>query len=121
MRKLTIVLSLLLSLGLFYACSSDEEDTSEESISESCISGTIVYEHDDFVFVSGLKMPENDIYSYINTVVVSKDEFPFENYQIGDVIDFEIVDVNYAFPPFKDTLHSYPPSTDYLCSIKPCR
>lgn len=131
-------MSVLLSVGLFCACSSgDETDSSplergdhssrsEEKTDstelESCISGTIrLFDHEElgkFVFIDELKMPEgDDKYSYIETVVVPKNEFPLQDYETGDVISFNIVEVKWAFPMFRDHLHSYPPSTQYVCSI----
>ena len=138
MKKVLLILGVLLSLGLFCACSSgDEADStslergdfssrSEEKTDstelESYISGTIrLFDHEElgkYVFVDELKMPEgDDKYSYLETVVVPKNEFPLQNYETGDVISFNIVEVLSEFPPFRDAMHSYSPSTQYLCSI----
>ena len=105
------------------------EDVDEKTDStgvESYISGTIqLIDHEElgkYVFIDGLKMPEgDDKYSYIETVVVPKDEFPLQDYHSGDIISFVIVEVKSEFPnPFSDAMHSYPPSTQYLCSIELC-
>lgn len=139
MKKVLWVLGMLLSLGFFSACSSDDEvysafSKSDENSSESnektdstgvdsYICGTIqLIDHEElgkYVFINELRMPEgDDKYNYIETVVVPKDEFPLQNYKTGDTISFNIVEVLSEFPPFRDSMHSYPPSTEYLCSIK---
>ena len=134
MRKVIFVLGVLLSLGVFCACGSDDEvnsafpdnkndEKTDSTGLESYICGTIqLIDHEElgkYVFIGGLMMPEgDDNYSYIETVVVPKDEFPLQDYQSGDNISFVIVEVKSEFPPFRDAMHSYPPSTQYLCSIK---
>ena len=107
--------------------SGEDGDEKTDSIgSESYISGTIqLIDHEElgkYVFIGGLKMPEgDDKFSYIETVVVPKDEFPLQDYHSGDIISFIIVEVKSEFPnPFRDAMHSYPPSTQYLCSIELC-
>ena len=157
MKKVFFILGVLLSLGMFCACSSDDdipvvgdeqnsvgsignendegEDSEVTESSEDCdektdsiglesyICGTIqLIDHEElgkYVFIGGLTMPEgDDKYSYIETVVVPKDEFPLQDYHSGDNIAFVIVEVKSEFPPFRDAMHSYSPSTQYLCSIK---
>ena len=110
-------LLMIISAG----CSSDEKMDSTGV--ESYICGTIqLIDYEEFgkyVFIDGLEMPKgDDKYSYIKTVVVPKDEFPLQKYQTGDVIYFNIVEVKSEFPPFRDAMHSYPSSTEYLCSIE---
>lgn len=138
-KKLFFILGVLLSLGMFFACSSDEEVSSvspspesgekKDSIeSESCISGTIIIHEgdegdenvDNNVFIGYLTMPEGekDKYNYIKTVVVPKDEFPFQYYQDGDIIDFNIVEVKSTFPPIGPGLFT---PTAFLCSISLCK
>lgn len=138
-KKLFFILGVLLSLGMFFACSSDEEVSSvssspesgekKDSIeSESCISGTIIIHEgdegdenvDNNVFIGYLTMPEGekDKYNYIKTVVVPKDEFPFQYYQDGDIIDFNIVEVKSTFPPIGTGLFT---PTAFLCSISLCK
>jgi len=131
MKKVFFIIGVLLTLGMFCACSNDDEvnPTSSESDektdsneSKTYISGTIrLFDHEElgkYVFIDELKMPEeDDTYSYIETVVVPKDEFPLQNYKAGDVISFNIVEVKWAFPMISDHMHSYPPSTQFLCSI----
>ena len=108
-------LLLLMAGAMFVAsCSSDDD---------MCITGTIhLYDPNGLVvFIGELNIPEGcDQYSDIKTVVVSKDEFPIQHYQDGDVIDFNIVEVQYRFPPIQDAFHIYPPSASYMCSIKQC-
>ena len=139
MRKVLFGLGVLLSLELFSACSSDDEvnstpldnyeysskndEKTDSTGLESYICGTIqLIDHEElgkYVFIGGLTMPEgDDKYSYIETVVVPKDEFPLQDYHSGDNISFIIVEVKSEFPPFRDAMHSYPPSTQYLCSIE---
>lgn len=140
MKKIILFLGVLLSLGVLSACSSDDEvysTSSKNNSSESeektdstgtgsYICGTIqLIDHEElgkYVFIGGLKMPEgDDKFSYIETVVVPKDEFPLQDYHSGDIISFIIVEVKSEFPnPFRDAMHSYPPSTQYLCSIELC-
>ena len=86
----------------------------------SCITGTIYsFNHDEsdkFVFIGGLTMP-GDKYSYIKTVVVPKDEFPLQNYKVGDIIVFNIVEIMSEYPtPYI----GWERCTAYLCSIKLC-
>lgn len=60
----------------------------------------------------------NANYSDIEHIVVPKDEFPLQNYQTGDVIDFNIVEVKSEYPP--DPI-GYVRHTVFLCSIKQCK
>ena len=124
MRKLLLALGVLLSLGIFCACSSDDEVFSTSpDIDENYFCGTIqLFDHEElgkYVFIDVLKMPEgDDKYRYIKTVVVPKDKFPLLDYHTGDIISFVIVEVESEFPSFRDAMHSYPPSTQFLCSIE---
>lgn len=139
MKRIAFFMSVLLSLSMFCACSSDDvvdstttnsgdsssenDEKTDSTKLESYICGTIQFinheELGNYVFINELRMPEGeDNYNYIETVVVSKDEFPLQQYQTGDVIYFIIVEVKSEFPPFRDAMHSYPPSKEYLCSIE---
>ena len=116
MKNKIYLLGVLLSVVMVSACSDNTEE-------ESYICGTIQlidYEAlEKYVFIGELKMPKgNDKYSHIKTVVVPKDEFPLRDYHTGDIIYFTIVKVESEFPPFRDAMHIYPPSTQYLCSVK---
>ena len=120
MKKILFITGVLLLLGIFSACSSDDEDTDK---SKAYISGTIrLFDHEElgkYVFIDELKMPKGDTqYSYIETVVVPKAEFPLQHFQTGDAITFKIVEVHSEFPLIRDAMLSYPPSTKYLCSIE---
>jgi len=122
MKRALFVLGMLLTFGLFCACSSDDEVYTE---AESCISGTIILyegeeEPDDCVFIGYLTMPERvkDKYNRIKTVVIPKDEFPLQDYQDGDIIDFNIVEVKSSYPEIQ--IGVFPP-TAFLCSISLCK
>lgn len=114
MKKVVFMMSLLLTLGLFCACSNDDET--------SFISGSILLfdeeEIDDYVFIGKLTMPEGSGYNYIKTVVIPKNEFPLQHYHEGEAIDFNIVEVKSQFPLIQT--HLFTP-TAYLCSIKLCK
>ncbi|MBQ9677833.1 MAG: hypothetical protein IJV44_06825 [Prevotella sp.] len=123
MKKFFLVLSLLLSLGTFCACSNDEEESPS-----SCISGTIFIQDPSrpYVYFDNLKMPKDSKYSYIEVVAVLKDEFPVQNYHTGDIVDFEIVEVKESLPYWHVhvALYDYGDYADparYLCSIKLCK
>ncbi|MBQ9230191.1 MAG: hypothetical protein IJ190_03310 [Prevotella sp.] len=122
MKKFFLVLSLLLSLGTFYACSNDEEESPS-----SCISGTIFIQDPirPYVYFNNLKMPKDSKYSYIKEVAVLTDEFPVQNYQTGDIVDFEIVEVKELLPHVVLAMYDYNHYANYvdkyLCSIKLCK
>ena len=106
---------LIFSIIGVVGCSNDED--------VSCITGTIYIPDQEvgekYVFIMELKMPEgNANYSDIEHIVVPKDEFPLQNYQTGDVIDFNIVEVKSEYPP--DPI-GYVRHTVFLCSIKQCK
>ena len=109
---------MLLAMGLTSACSSDDE---LESIDlSSCISGTVHFDQDgQYVYISELNMPDEECaFSYIETVVVPQNEFPFKDYHEGDIISFAIVKVKSEYPiipGLRDGLHR---ATTFLCSIK---
>ena len=133
MKKVFFVLGVLLSFGLFCACSSDEEvspvssspENGEERDSvelKSCISGTICLTDEgdgkDLVFINELQLPKgDDTYSNIKTVVVLKDEFPLIQYQAGDIISFKIIKIWSSYPRDDQGLDT---PTKYLCSIELC-
>ena len=122
-KRRFVYLSLLFTLVFSsMGCSNNEENNEVES----CVSGTILIEPEEsgqYVYIGELKMsPENEKYSYIETIVVPKDESPLQDYRKGDVIDFQILEVKSEFPPIRDAMHSYPfPYPEYLCSIKLCK
>lgn len=97
MKKISYLLFLpilIISIIGVVGCSNDDD--------VSCITGTIYIpnqEEERCVFIGELKIPNGeDKYSYIETVVVEKDDFPLQNYQSGDVIDFNIVEVKSEYP-----------------------
>ena len=84
---------LIFSIIGVVGCSNDDD--------VSCITGTIYIpdQEERCVFIGDLHMPNGvDKYSYMETVVVEKDDFPLQKYQTGDVIDFNIVEVKSEYP-----------------------
>jgi hypothetical protein len=125
-KRLFIYLPLLYAMMFSsMGCSGDDENNEVKS----CVSGTIYGIGPEgpgepgYVFIGEIKVPTNDEkYSYIEIVVVPKDEFPLQDYQEGDVIDFQILEVKSEFPPYRDHLHIDPyPYPEFLCSIKLCK
>lgn len=118
LASLTLTFMAMAIVGI-WGCSSD--DSSASNSNEMCISGTIVAgcdneESGNCVFIGGLVFPEGDEkYSYIETVVVPKDEFTLHDYKIGDKITFTIVEVKSTYP---ELYIGYERCTAFLCSIK---
>ena len=133
-KLFTMFMMVLLAMAAVGVCGCDSDsevntttsisDESTDSVGlESYICGTIqLFNHEElgkYVFIDKLIMPKgDDKYSFIKTVVVPKDEFPLLNYHTGDIIHFIIVEVESEFPPIRDAMHSYPPSTEFLCKIE---
>lgn len=111
-----VCLSLLVAVTelVFTACSNSDSDESD-ILANYCISGKIVGDDEELVFIRDLNMPAN--YNYIKTVVVPKDEFPLQQYQPGDIIDFKIVSIKSSYPADDQ---GFDKPTQYVCSIVRC-
>lgn len=121
MKKTLFVLMCFLLTIISAGCSNDEDSNTPNNESDSCISGTIIYneEIDNIVLIKELNIPEGNYkYKNLGAIIIPKDEFPFQQYHTGDIISFKIVEVRYTFP-FNHEEFDKP--IYYICSIKLCK
>ncbi len=122
MKKLLFMMSVLLSLGMFCACS----DSDDRGI-EGCFSARITEARDDADKVKAVitLVPET-LYDYDSqppihigiSIYLLKSDLSGKGFQIGDIVDFEIIRYEMIPLPEDRPMNTTP---DYFCRVKPCK
>lgn len=122
MQRILFVLGILLSFSMFCACS----DSDDRGV-DGCFSARITGARDDADKVKAVitQVPETlDDYDsqppiYVGiSIYLLKSDLSSKSFQIGDIVDFEIIRYEMIPLPEDRPMNTSP---DYFCRVKPCK
>lgn len=124
MKKQLFMMSMFVALGMFCACS-DDDDATEQNAIKGCFSACITGTQDNSETIKAIitNTPET-LYDYDNqlhigiSVYLLKCDLPNIGFQKGDIVDFEII--HYETLPLPEDRPNYY-TNDFFCRVKPCK